>query len=193
MTRYPLAPLAALVGVELSELGRLAGVSGSTWKEYRNEGVSERVADRLASRFGFHPAVVWPGWMAESTAKASRVCVECDALFVPTRRNHRYCSPACRGRAWQRDRYQRDPVFRESKRAAARAYGASVDRSRENRAYYDRTAEAQRAASRAYYQANAERIRARRRERYHQDPAADIAANRAYKERRKRAEQRKAS
>jgi hypothetical protein len=57
---YSLEPLADALGCTLGQLGRRLGVSGSTWQQYRSEGVSELVADRLAVKAGLHPALVWP-------------------------------------------------------------------------------------------------------------------------------------
>lgn len=66
MTRYPLAPLAEAVGVDTSRLARILGLSGSTWKAYREHGMTERAADRLAVKAGFHPCEIWPDWWAAS-------------------------------------------------------------------------------------------------------------------------------
>ena len=114
--RYPLAPLAEALGLpNTSMLARHLGLSGTTWKEYRDQGVSEKVADRLACRAGFHPSEVWPDIVDEWIESSSAVCPECGDQFVPVRAGHRYCTPACRSRAANRRAYQNDPVAREKK------------------------------------------------------------------------------
>ena len=138
MIRYPLAPLAHLEGSTVPELLRCSGVSGSTAKEYRDLGVSERVADRLAVLHGYHPAVVWPEWLTDSINQASARC-SCGDLFVPARASQRFCSPRCRTREKMR-RYRRDPDVQARNRARVSAH-------------YAATADYQRAARRQRYAA----------------------------------------
>ena len=74
--RYPLGPLAHLMGIQLGRTGgdrpgetrgltllaaRL-GVSRSWALKYQREGLSEDQADRYAQRIGYHPGNVWPEW-----------------------------------------------------------------------------------------------------------------------------------
>lgn len=143
MTRlYPLEPLAEAMGCTLSEVGRRLGVSGTTWKQYRDQGVSELVADRLATRAGLHPAVVWPEWMDDQIDEVGRECW-CGTRFVPKRSHQRHCSPTCRDRArnaqkaqYRRSRYQTDPEWAEAQRARRRAYYAECgdyERARQRR------------------------------------------------------------
>lgn len=42
------------------EACKTLGVSGSTYVEYRRDGLSELVADRMAVKAGLHPFSVWP-------------------------------------------------------------------------------------------------------------------------------------
>jgi WhiB family redox-sensing transcriptional regulator len=44
------------------ELGRLLGVSGSTMRRMRDEGLTTAEAERLAARRGLHPTELWPTW-----------------------------------------------------------------------------------------------------------------------------------
>lgn len=78
MTRYPLAPLAAAARIELHRPGRpsdddqadaglhaLAQRIGITHRQARrilHTGLTDRQADRFATRIGMHPASIWPEW-----------------------------------------------------------------------------------------------------------------------------------
>lgn len=151
MTRYPLQPLADLVGCPLAELGRRLGVSGSTWRNYRDRGVSFDVADRLATRAGFHPANVWPEWTDALVEGCEQPCAapDCDVRFVPTRAGHVYCSATCRRRIAKR-------------RELATPTGAARNRERRRRYYAEnRQYEIGREARR--YWADPERARERKR------------------------------
>ena len=144
MNRYSLEPLAASLGVPLHSLGRRLGVSGSTWQEYRDQGVSERVADRLAVRLGVPTLSVWP----EMTELAAAACAECSGSFIPNRKGHIYCSKRCRARVAQRAYHRRrraDPVFGEIERERCRRYKAESVR-------------AVKIGRKAYYEANRERF-----------------------------------
>lgn len=60
---FPVEPLVAAAGVtSLAALARRCGVGGSQMRLYRENGMSARVADRLAVRVGLHPAEVWSDW-----------------------------------------------------------------------------------------------------------------------------------
>lgn len=63
---YDPAPVLALFDSELSE-GAVAvqlGVSGSVVGRWRrgDRGISDRMADRVATRLGRHPCELWPEW-----------------------------------------------------------------------------------------------------------------------------------
>ena len=156
MTLYPLEPLAEALGIERSALARRLGISGSTWKQYRDQGVTEKVADRLAVRAGLHPSEVWPEIVDEWISASSGVCPECGESFVKTRSSHRFCSDSCRRRPAQRRyynrKYQTDPEFRQKEKDRASAL------------YYESHAYALR-RNLAYKQANRERINAAERAR----------------------------
>lgn len=134
--RYPLEPLAAAMGVPLSSLGRLLGMSGSTWKQSRDDGVTELVADRLAVKAGLHPFVVWPEMV--------------DHQVEDERARRRAVAAAA-----ERRRYHSDPVKRARKNAARRAYYeeyGEYERARERAKPYDpaaRRARYERAKARA--------------------------------------------
>ena len=158
--RYPLEPLAGLMGTTLADACRHLGVSGSVQKEYRERGVTAKVADRLAAKAGFHPAVVWPEWLDDQIAAAEVECADekCDQRFVPRQRTYRYCSPQCRQRAAGRASMRRrraDPV-RKARIDAAQAK------------YQDEARRALSAYRRRYYAANRERLLAEQRRRDHE-------------------------
>lgn len=121
LRRYPLQPLADTLAVPVEHLARRTGVSGSTWKEYRTIGVSEKVADRLACKVGLHPYMVWPD-MAD------------DAIDDEVARSRAQRAAA------ERRRYWADTEKRERKRETRRRYYAEhggYERARERRKPYD--------------------------------------------------------
>ena len=79
--RYPLAPLAAHLGITLGQIGghqpgqnptgiaalaeRLK-LSPTMLYRLRHHGLSPDQADRLACRVGVHPAMIWPTWWADT-------------------------------------------------------------------------------------------------------------------------------
>ena len=142
MRRYPLEPLAAAMCMSLNAACVQLGVSGSTLKKYRDDGVSERVADRLAVRAGFHPAEVWPEFADAGIADAERSCADCGESFLPVNSLHRFCSRPCYRRHHRRANVQRRRATPE---------GAELNRERRRR----------------YYAENREYERARERRRYH--------------------------
>lgn len=58
--RYEFAPLAEAMGMTPGALAKELGISGSTWKGYRDHGMSEVVADRRAAQCGLVAYEVWP-------------------------------------------------------------------------------------------------------------------------------------
>lgn len=142
--RYPLEPLADAMNLSLAALGRHFKIRGSTWKEYRDRGVSELVADRLACRAGLHPFVVWPDMADNTTREVSRSCDDCGASFVPLRKDGRFCGARCRRRYWSREvarRRRQRPDLAERNRQRRRAYYAEngeYERARERRRYWQR-------------------------------------------------------
>jgi ribosomal protein S27AE len=152
------------------------GIRGSTVVEYRDRGMSDYVAERLALKAGLHPYEVWPEMADARVQELERSCEECGASFVPTRAGHRYCSTRCGQRVWnrayQRRRYWSDPEYRarriEKRREDKRTMSPAVRRvenarsarwARENRERHN-------ASNRAWYEANRDTINARRRARY---------------------------
>lgn len=171
--RYALEPLADAMAMSLDAACKQLGVSGSTQQEYRQRGVTVRVADRLACQAGFHPALIWPTWHDDALADAEVECAadDCTTRFVPNNPRQRYCQERCYKRQWQRDRYRNDPEWREHKRAQKARYNAETAeyRRRVEQRRYRSDPEKYRAAAWRRYWADPEKYRARTRDRYHAD------------------------
>lgn len=58
--RYEFQTLADKQGITLAELGRRLNISGSVFKQYRDQGITELVADRRAKQCGLVAYEVWP-------------------------------------------------------------------------------------------------------------------------------------
>lgn len=89
MNPFPLEPLAAAAGVTLgqiggqprrhngdpatgyAELGALLGVSRTTLRRWRTDGLTLAQADELAVRLGFMPHEVWDRWYPVSAAQGA--------------------------------------------------------------------------------------------------------------------------
>ena len=133
--RYPFAPLARLMGMSEHEAATDLGLKGSTYQDYKRRGVTEAVADRLATKAGLSPYEVWPelrdAVIAEVLSKPDdevRICAEpsCGQPLPPAATVRRvYCSRACSDRRhkrrWARERYQTDPEYRERKKEQSAA------------------------------------------------------------------------
>lgn len=159
--KYPFAPLAALMGMSESQACRMLGISGKTQQEYRRDGMSAKVADRMAVKARFHPYEVWPVMADRDVKDVEHV----DYKEAAARRKRRA--------DYRRRRYQTDPREREARKAAAARYRAE-------------TAEYKRRQDAAYRAANRDRRIAAERERYRRNRDAILAAQR---ERRRRSQQ----
>lgn len=61
--RFPLEPLLEAIGRPcMAQLARRVGEHPRETYRWRDRGLSERQADRVACRLGLHPARIWPGW-----------------------------------------------------------------------------------------------------------------------------------
>lgn len=152
-TKYPFANLAAVMHLTENAAAKQLRLSGSTLKEYRREGMSEKVAERLAVAAGFHPFVVWPEMTEVRCQSVEQECAAegCDVRFVPARpqSHQKFCSLKCRrGRADQRAK------ARAAKARYVKGNGAEGNRAR-RRAYYAANGEYERARQRAYDRAKA--------------------------------------
>jgi hypothetical protein len=64
-TRFPLEPLRAALGRPNNlQLARLVGAHRRQVYRWRDDGLSERLADRSACRVGLHPSNIWPEWLS---------------------------------------------------------------------------------------------------------------------------------
>ena len=123
MTRYSLAPFFELTGWSMKRVTTVAPCNGVEYGIRLSDGVTDRIADRLAVAAGYHPHEIWP----ELEALAAVACAgsRCSERFVPLRKSHRFCSKECFQREWKRDRYRQryasDPEFRARERARSRA------------------------------------------------------------------------
>jgi hypothetical protein len=125
--RYPLEALVEASGLTEAALGRAVGLSGSTLGKARRHGLREDAADRYAVRAGLHPLEVW-------TDFGQVPCAECDGLFAPTRKGHRFCSRLCADRLRSRERYRRNyassPEFRAAEVERAKRFALDNARAR---------------------------------------------------------------
>jgi hypothetical protein len=171
--RYPLEALTDASELSEAALVRQVGMSGSTLKRVRVEGLSEAQADRYACRLGLVPWMVWPNWLDDAQVP----CKECGELFVPKRKGHVYCTVRCGRRANDREnkrrRYASDPEYAAAVRERSRRYREVAARSLKvkDAARRERNRERNRERARAYYAANAERIKARQRAYHHRKKA----------------------
>ncbi len=139
MKRYPLGPLLDLMGMSQNQACAALGLSGSTQQEYRRDGVTERVADRLAVKAGFLPYEVWPEIADDAIASVEVPCArhDCDGRFVPARCDQLRCSPRCAAIIRQRRLRARPEGAERARQSAARyrAENPDYERSRRRRRY----------------------------------------------------------
>lgn len=119
--RYALAPLMRAAGVaSMAELRATFPMNGATYRRVLDEGLSEVQADRLAVRLGLLPWDVWPDWL--EAAEVECAATDCAVRFVPAQGHQRFCHSSCSSRQRRRDRYRRDPAYREQRKGASRRY-----------------------------------------------------------------------
>ena len=125
--RYPLSALVELSGLSENALAHKVGLSGSTLKKAREDGLLEPAADRYAVRAGFHPYEVWPEMLDHALEDTSIECAGgCGTPIQPTRADHRFCSRRCKERVGQRRRYHTDELTRRRRIESAAAYYAEA-------------------------------------------------------------------
>jgi hypothetical protein len=166
--RYPIEPLLDMLahrGLSQHAAAELVGMSGSSLVAAREKGLLVKAADRCAMRAGFHPAEVWPSWVADALEDHGRECAECCSRFVPAQGNHRFCRAVCRERWWGRESKRRawarmEAAKKERRLEQMRQYRRSCAAalSTKRRARYAATAEAERAAERARYWSKREAV-----------------------------------
>ena len=158
MTRYPWAPLEALLSVETFEgeiigrntkrLARRLEVAARQVYRWREIGLSRDQAEAMAERAGWMGFEVWPSILDDAVAELERECAgdDCAVRFVPGRGGQRYCSRRCMMRA-ANARYverHRETVLARARVNAARYYAENGDyvRARQRRYYAEKRAEA---------------------------------------------------
>lgn len=127
--RFPFGTLDKLTGWSANRWATEAGVTSRTIVRWRNEGVPEKHADRLAVAAGFHPAEVWPEWIDRHVAELDRRDEE--------RRR--------KARERMRRLYRTNPEYRARQIERRRAYyrqAGDYERARERRRYQARKATA---------------------------------------------------
>lgn len=137
--RYSLEPFLTLTSWTYSQIQDVAACNGTEWRLRQTDGVTEYVADRIATAAGYHPHEVWPEMLDHAIADLGTQCAECGDPFAPTRAGHRFCSRNCQQRHNDRRRYQTDPTERERVRARRRrryAANAEYERARERARYH---------------------------------------------------------
>lgn len=158
--KYPLAPLAALMGMSEARAMRELGVAGRTAREYRVEGMSELVADRMAQRAGFVAWAVWDG-MLEQAERDRRA-----AVAARRRKSRRKASKAVRQRERDRVAAYRAECREYVLAQQARYRQAHAEEIRAQQARYrDANREAINAKHRDYYARNRDQVLERQRER----------------------------
>lgn len=101
--RWPLAPFFEVTGWTMADIREVAPCGGDEWKRRHTEGVTERIADRIATAAGHHPWTIWPDMDQAAAETVSVVCQGCYVAFVPEHPLRTYCTPECRQRArWRR-------------------------------------------------------------------------------------------
>ena len=100
--RYPLGPLIAAMGVSFNQACEQLRLAGRTRKQYRDEGMSEIVADRMAGKAGLVAYEIWPEMLDRAIAELERPCEHCGANYMPHRSDQRFCTTFCRNRGRNR-------------------------------------------------------------------------------------------
>lgn len=119
--RYPLEPLLELAGWNITRVHEVDPCNGPEYRVRKERGVTERVADRLATAAGYHPSEIWPEWLDDSIEDVERPCHECEQRFVPIQPTQRFCRPQCR-KNWNVRRYRKTTKGAARNRATARQY-----------------------------------------------------------------------
>lgn len=177
----------------LTALTETLGADYRGMQRAREGGFYVDQAEVYAVRLGFAPEFVWSCWLRLAgephivRSWPNKECPDCHEWFVPVVHNKRFCSSQCRNRFHSRRQYQRNPEYRERRKAEAlAAYYETRDYvRRRRRAYYAANREQEIQRARDWYDANKARVAQKRRERYLRNRDAVLANQREY-DRRKR-------
>lgn len=74
--RWPLAPVLAQTGHTQTSLARTLGVGQGSL--VHPDGISDLIADRVATRLGCHPLDFWPDWLDAALAEEAAERTSCD-------------------------------------------------------------------------------------------------------------------
>lgn len=121
--RYPFAPVDAHRGdTELSVLADKIGVSLGAVQRWRERGMEEHNADKIATALGLHPWQLWPEMLVVATVEVQRECANpaCYEVFVPSRSDQRVCSERCRKPAWRAANPDKEAALRKAEHARNR-------------------------------------------------------------------------
>lgn len=125
--RYPIADLFAQLPGNEKECCHRLGISGSSYGNFVQHGLTFDQAERYAERAGLNAYTVWPAMVDELIDRESKVCAApgCEERFVPTHPRRVYCCRRCQQNvakaAYKRRRYATDPEFRERLKAESTA------------------------------------------------------------------------
>lgn len=129
--RYPL-PDSLVSGLKDQEIADLMGVVRRTVCRWRDHGMNQDAAERLAEVFGEHPFVLWPELRDRAIAAVSLICAagDCDGTFVRQSSQSRqlFCSNTCARRQKQRRYRAAHPEQQEKDRERARRYHSETPR-----------------------------------------------------------------
>lgn len=134
--RYPLDQLFEAMGLDAPAACRRLRLSGSVMVKYRSEGVTELVADRLATRAGLATYTVWPEMLddvIEDVALADVVERVTALELEQVRAITRPLRSRLRRNAAARRRYAENAAYREQVRAQVKAYDQANTRARKIR------------------------------------------------------------
>lgn len=74
--RWPLQPLLDATGLTAYGLAHISGMNQGTIRAATAAGLTDQMADRLAVRLGWHPAMIWPGWVDAGLTVPDRMFLE---------------------------------------------------------------------------------------------------------------------
>lgn len=121
--RWPLEPLIELTGWSMVHIRDLAPCGGAEWRNRHTEGVTERIADRLATAAGHHPYTIWPEMDAAAAEAIKATCQGCGEPYDQLDPRRRYCTETCRRTTAMR-RWRSTEEGQANNRAACAKYRA---------------------------------------------------------------------
>jgi hypothetical protein len=138
--KYPWQPLADLLadrGMESwSQLEDYLELDRRNLSALKRDGLTESAADKLATRCGLMPWLIWPEWLDNVIADYELECAAdgCGVRFIPPPNSprKRYCSRQCQNRSKMRA-YRATPQGAQANRDAVarwRAECADYDKKR---------------------------------------------------------------